>query len=175
MEDKRVLGVFFKEPLDQHYFREIVRKSNVSPNLVQKQIKELLKNKLILKKSEKANIKFYSANRTLTKFIALKKIHNLSLLFNSKLIDFLIDKLSPNSIILFGSFNSGTDVELSDIDIFVSVEKSSEILSKDLKKYETFLSRKIDLHIVIDFKKLSNELKNNIVNGTILYGYLKVF
>jgi predicted nucleotidyltransferase len=171
----RTLEVFFREPRTQHYFREIVRKSKVSPNLVQKEIKYLLKQNLIVKKEEKANIKFYSANRTLNEFIELKRIYNLYLISQSNLINFLVNKLSPNSIILFGSFNSGTDIEESDIDLFISLEKSSEVSAKDLKKFETLLNKKISLHIITNFKRLSSEFKNNVVNGTVLYGYLKGF
>jgi len=45
----------------------------------------------------------------------------------------------------------------------------------NLKKYEKELKRRINIFFESNFEKLSNELKNNIINGVILSGYLKVF
>jgi hypothetical protein len=45
----------------------------------------------------------------------------------------------------------------------------------DLDKFEKILNRKINLFFSEDFSRLSKELRNNIINGVILKGYLKVF
>ena len=61
------------------------------------------------------------------------------------------------------------DFEGSDIDLYIQSNRKS----LDLKKFEKTLNRKISLFYKRDFGKLSKELKNNIVNGTILKGHLR--
>ena len=70
---------------------------------------------------------------------------------------------------LFGSFQRGEDVEDSDIDLFVEACK----MDLDLNSYEKKLNRKIQIHFRKCFGKLPEELKNNIINGIVLYGYLE--
>jgi predicted nucleotidyltransferase len=171
----KILEVFFEEPLESHYFREIVRKSKVSPNIVQRQIRAMIKSKLIRYKGKQGNMKFYSANRDNSEFIYLKKLNNLKRIYQSRLIEKLDELLSPKAIVLFGSYSQGYDVENSDIDLLVIVEKTSKISDKALKNIEHQLHRKISLHIVQDFSKLSPELKNNMLNSVLLQGYHKVF
>ena len=101
----------------------------------------------------------------------LKKINTLKEIKESSLLDYLNDNLMPNLIILFGSASKGEDLEDSDIDLFI--ECSDKKL--DLSKFETKLHRKINLFLSKDFNKLSKELKNNLINGIILKGYLKVY
>ncbi|MCD6464256.1 nucleotidyltransferase domain-containing protein [Candidatus Woesearchaeota archaeon] len=74
-------------------------------------------------------------------------------------------------IVLFGSCARGEDIETSDIDLFVQAKEKA----LSLTKYENLLNRKISLFFKQNFLKLSNELKNNIINGIVLKGYLKVF
>ena len=89
----------------------------------------------------------------------------------SGLISYIYDSCLPNVIILFGSASKGEDLDESDIDLFVlSREKKL-----DFTKYEKLLNREIALFFEENFSKLSPELKNNILNGIILKGYLKVF
>ena len=77
----------------------------------------------------------------------------------------------PDVIILFGSASKGEDIMESDIDLFlISRERELDILD-----FETKLKRNISLLFSENFGELSNELKNNIINGVILKGYLKVF
>jgi len=45
----------------------------------------------------------------------------------------------------------------------------------NLAKYEKLLNRKITLFFEENFSRLSKELKNNILNGIVLKGYIKVF
>ena len=76
----------------------------------------------------------------------------------------------PSVIILFGSASRGEDLKESDLDIFLECKETK----LNAEKYEKELNRKINLFFG-EFNKLSSELKNNILNGTVLKGYLKVF
>ena len=71
---------------------------------------------------------------------------------------------------MYGSYLSGEDVEKSDIDLLI-ISKSKKTLK--IEKFEKKLNRKI--HIITEPKlnKLPEELKSEIINGLVLYGYLK--
>jgi predicted nucleotidyltransferase len=77
----------------------------------------------------------------------------------------------PQSIILFGSAAKGEDIGQSDIDLFIE----SKEISISLEKFEKPLKRKISILFKENFRDLSKELKNNIVNGIKLYGFLRAY
>lgn len=89
----------------------------------------------------------------------------------SGLLDYLETEYTPNCIILFGSGSRGEDTEESDIDIFIQAEENE----LNLQKYEKKLNRKISLLFEPKIDALSKELLNNLINGQVLSGYLKVF
>jgi predicted nucleotidyltransferase len=76
----------------------------------------------------------------------------------------------PDAIILFGSASKGEDIKGSDIDLYVQCNEKK----LELSKYEKKLNRKINLFFEKNFDKLSSELKQNIINGDKLKGFLKV-
>ena len=76
----------------------------------------------------------------------------------------------PQSVILFGSYSNGTDTEKSDIDIAV-ISSKKEI--PDFAKFESKMSRKINLHI-IDIMKTPKEFINSLANGVVLEGFVEM-
>lgn len=101
----------------------------------------------------------------------LLKAQNIVLrLHQSRTVEAIEKACYPSCIVLFGSASRGEDSENSDIDIFVQAKHKAI----DLSKFEDGLKRKI--HIVSEprIKALSQELLNNIINGIVLSGYLKV-
>jgi predicted nucleotidyltransferase len=101
----------------------------------------------------------------------MKKMFWINAIHSSGLLDYIADKMQPVCIIFFGSSEKGEDIESSDIDLFVEA-KEQEI---DVQKFSRLLTREISIHFKEHFNDLSKELKNNILNGTKLYGYLKIF
>lgn len=166
----KVAAVFFNEPVKNHYLIEISKKSKLAHTSVKKHL-TTLKNLSIIKESieEKGNRKFpiYKANINDETYRYYKKIYNILQL--KELTKFLKDSLMPKSIVLFGSYQKGEDIENSDIDIFIEC-KEEKI---DLTKFR--LNRNIQLHFKKNFSEYPKELKNNIINGTTLAGYLEVF
>ncbi len=165
----RVFNVFVKEPLKIHYIKEIAKKINLAPTAVKLHLNRLQKQNLLFKKKgERFN--GFVANRDNENFLFYKKIANLINLKESGILDFIVNSIYPQAIVLYGSYLKGEDVEASDIDLFI-LTQTEKLL--ELKKFETSLQRKI--HIILDknFKKLSKELKLEIINGLVLYGYLK--
>ncbi len=169
-----VLKVFFEDPSPNARFqlREISKKIHLAPISVKNYLTELDKEDLIVKIKHRAhNYPLYSANRENELFRLLKKINTILCLRNSGLLAYINDLCMPEVIILFGSAAKGEDILESDIDLFIQCKEKKMML----KKYEQRCKRNINLFFAEDFDKLSKEFKNNIINGVILKGYLKVF
>jgi predicted nucleotidyltransferase len=166
----KVLGCFFNDPLKEFGLRELSRISKIAPKSVKNYLKKFLSKKIIIEK--KINkIPVYFANRENKDFIFYKKISNMNIINESGIIDYIYDSCLPDAIILFGSFSRGEDIKDSDIDIYV--QSKEKILM--LENYEKLIKKRINVLFSSTFDKLSNELKNNLINGKILKGYLKVF
>ena len=169
----KIAGVFFKEPMSEHGLLELGRKTGIAHTSVKNHLETLKRMKIISERTEKKgnrNYPAYKAEQTKT-FRDHKKLYNLSELMDSGLIEHIKEKLTTKSIALFGSYQKGEDTEDSDIDLFVETEKAE----LDLSKFEKTLKRKIQLHFKENFKKYPPELKNSIINGTVLEGYLEAF
>lgn len=168
----RTAEVFFLEPTKEHYLMEISRKTKVAHTSIKNNLDKLEKEKIIRKRIEiKASRKFpiFTANISDFEYKSIKRVYNLQTITKIKLIKYLQDKLMPKSIVLFGSYIRGEDIEDSDIDIFVECKKGNITLEKFNKK----LKRNIELHFKEDFNKYPKELKNNIINGIVLSGFLE--
>jgi len=164
----KLLKVFFDSPTESFRLRELSRLSIISPFSVMRYLKEFEEEELI-KKYQKRDISFYKAVRDNERFILYKKISILYELSESGLVGFLWDKLSPEAIILYGSYAKGESVEESDVDIFI-IGKDRKI---NIEEFEKKLNKTIHLMFEEDAKKISKELKNNLINGIILKGYFK--
>lgn len=169
----KTASVFFYEPTVKHYLKEVSLKTKVAHTSVKKHLSELVKQKIILEKSEKKGKRIYPiylSNLEGRGYKHYKTIFNLDNIFLSNLIGYLEEKIMPKSIVVFGSYFIGEDIEDSDIDLFVEAEE----IDLDLSKYEKKLKRKIQLHFSKNFNSYSTELKNNILNGKILFGNLEL-
>ncbi|MCK4555662.1 MAG: nucleotidyltransferase domain-containing protein [Candidatus Aenigmarchaeota archaeon] len=170
-----VLKVFFDNPSPEGFglqLREISRAVKLAPTSVKNYLDNLEKEGLIVVKRHRVQrYPEYRANRESEKFRFLKKTDILFSIRHSGLLKYLDDVCMPDAIVLFGSAARGEDTADSDIDIFLLCKEKK----LDLKKFEKKLKRKISPFFSSDFNKLSDELKNNIINGLILKGYLKVF
>jgi len=171
----KILQVFFEDPLPEgigFHLREISRKAGIAPPSVKRYLQELEKEKLVVRKRHRVHgYPVYYANRDSDYFRLLKKQDTVRSIKETGLLDFLAKSCMPDAVVLFGSASRGEDLKKSDIDLFLLC-KEKRI---DLAAYEMVLGRKLHVFFAERFNKLSNELKNNIINGTIIYGYLKVF
>lgn len=159
-----VLGVFFREPTEMQFIKGISRKIGLAHTSVMKYIKELEAEELILKKKGRP-FDGYVANRDSEKFKFYKQVYNLNSLFEVR--EEIVDKIGPKTIILFGSYQGGEDIEGSDVDILV-VSKIRKDL--DLKKIEKKIERNIHLTFVEKIENLDENIQKNVRNGWVLYG-----
>lgn len=172
----KVAGVFFQEPSKEHYLKQISKKSKLAHTSVKKILKDLKKEDIIKEKKYQRGSRYfpvYFANTETKKYKHYKKIFNLDKIYSSGIIEFLKTETMPETIVLFGSYLKGEDTEESDVDLFIQA-KSSQTDTK-LKKFEKKLGRNIQLHFKEKFQDYNAEMKNNILNGLILYGYLEIF
>jgi len=170
----RVAGVFFNEPSKSHSLMGISKEINLSHTSVINYLNDLIKLEIVhveIEKKGKRNFPVYSSNNQGENYKKYKRIYNLSQLEESGLIKYLRDKLMPKSIVLFGSYSKGEDIENSDIDLFLECKKEDINISGFEKK----INRKIELHFKEHFNDYPKELKNNIINGIILNGYLEAY
>ena len=170
----RVLKVFLDNPLEEFGLRETSRKAGISPASVLNYLRALEKEEFIKKIKKKIN-PAYIAQRDNENFKFYKKLSILEELHSSGIIDELWQKIAPEAIILYGSYAKGEAVDNSDIDLFaISKNAKKTILDYKLdKKYARIIGKEI--HIIIDnVKNIPDKLMNNLINGIILKGYLKV-
>lgn len=164
----KILKLFLFSPNDSFRLRELSKLSEISPSSVINYLNEFEKENLIIP-YEKRGIPFYKSNLESERLTFYRKIAILYELENSGVIDFLWDKLAPESIILYGSYAKGEFTEDSDIDLFI-VGNEKEI---DLSDFERKLDAPIHLMFEKDIKKIPCSLKNNLANGVVLKGYFK--
>lgn len=173
----KILQPFFTDPTSEGIgLREISRLTGLSTPSVKLHLDNFVKDGILVKKdAAKYGLKrkqpVYMAKGDSESFRYLKKLNIINLLYSTGLIEYLFNKCQPDIIILFGSSSRGEDIKESDIDLYLQCSERDA----DLKKFESLIRRKIQLHFYRDFQKISPELKNNIINGVIMDGYLKVF
>jgi len=169
---EQIKNYFFLNSTTRLRVRQIEREVKVPLPSVIRYTKEL-EQEGILKSTSIANVRLYSADRTSQTFLLEKKLFNIRSLFSCGLVDFLVQEYSNPTIIVFGSYSRGEDVENSDIDLYLETQKK-EI--KSLGLFKKKLKRKIQLFKYKNIKEIKNkELANNIINGVILNGFIEVF
>ncbi len=166
----RVLQEFFNSPRKDFQMRELSRRVKLAQPSIINHLKALSKENLIIKE-KKGIYPTFRANRENNMFSLYKKIDLMLRLKQIGLLDYINDLCMPDSLILFGSASRGEDIEGSDIDIFIQAPEKN----LSLENYEKQINRKISLFFEENFMRLSKELKNNILNGILLKGYIKVF
>ena len=166
----KLLKIFFFNPLESFRLRELSRLSGISPPSVMSYLHDF-ESKSLIRKYKKRGIPFYKAEIDNEKFKEYKKLSILFELNHSGVLDFLWEELSPESIILYGSYARGESVGGSDVDMFI-IGKEKKL---NLDKFERKIGKKFHLFFEKDVKKIPKELKNNLINGIVLRGYLKLF
>ena len=165
----KILELFIEFPSKDFSARGLARDLKLSHATILKYLADLSKLELV-KKKETTLYPTYFANTENPKYKFYKKNWLILKITESRFVDYLQKETLPSSIILFGSGAKATFTEKSDIDIFVEAKETK----LDLTKYEKKLNHNIHVLFESNINHLSKELRNNIVNGVILYGYIKV-
>ncbi len=159
---EKILELLFDFPTRKFHVREISKILKISAPAISNNVKKLENEGLII--NNKGFISEIYAKID-NKFKRLKRVSNLKKIYESGLEDCLIEKFPLTTVVLFGSYSRGEDIEKSDIDIAV-FNKEKKI---NIEIFEKRLNRKINIEF-IEFKKISAELKESIINGIVLSG-----
>ena len=145
--------------------RQLALELDVSQPAIKKALPTLEKLDYVnVLKDQRLSISLNTKNH---KVMQLKRVDNLTHLYESDLVDFLEKELPGATIILFGSFSRGEDTLDSDIDIAVIARKEKKI---DLEKYEKQFEREININYYESFRDIHKDLKENLANGILLIG-----
>lgn len=167
----KIKEYFFTTPTTKLRVRHIEKTLKLPLPSVIRYCKEL-ETEGILKIINTGNVVFYTADRANERFLLEKKLFNIKQLHTSGLVNYLKTELHTPTIIVFGSYSKGEDVEDSDIDLYLETTKK-EI---DLSKFEKLLKRHIQMFIHKNIQEVKNpHLANNILNGIVLNGFVEVF
>ncbi len=161
------LRPFFEDCYRRINVREYSRIMKISPPTASKRLLGYNKEKLLLIEKDKNYIYFY-ADKNSKDFIDLSRIYWRNRF--SDIVDSLNGILLSPTIILFGSLAKAETKSDSDIDLCIIASKKKINLSGFEKK----LKRKIQLFFFNSIKDIDKELANNIVNGYVLNGKIRL-
>lgn len=163
---------FFVNPSDRLRVRQMEKKLGLPLPSVIRYCRELKKEGM-LKTVVTGGVTFYTADRADGRFLLEKRLYNIGQLYKTGLVEHVRKELHNPVMIVFGSYERGEDIEGSDIDLYVQTPSKKRI---DLGRYERMLGRKIQLFVHKGPDEIRNKhLANNILNGTVLNGFLEVF
>jgi len=158
-----ILKCFFEYPLSAFSVRELAKKTKLPSSTVQRYLKEMKKKKILNKDGalwDSPSMRFRKA------FFMMDKI------VDSGLLEFLDVVFKPRAVVVFGSIRKGEyDID-SDVDIFIESDISEDV---DLSRFERKIGKhKIELFVKKSINDLPKNLRNNVLNGIKLVGYLDV-
>ena len=162
------LWPFFEDCYRRISVREYAKIVKVSPPTGSAMLLKMRKNGLLVMEKDR-NYLFFHANKENKDFIDLSRIYWRDKL--NELILHLDRNLVLSSVVLFGSLAKAESLSDSDIDIAIFANKKE----LNLINFEKKLKRKIQLFFFDSVNKIENkELANNILNGYVLFGRLKL-
>lgn len=164
------LSPFIEDCYRRVSIREYAKQIEVSPPTASKVLKEM-HSKNLLKKEVFRNFIFFWANKEDKTFIELSRIYWKERFESIGLLKHLEESLTNPTVILFGSLSKAENKIDSDVDLAIFGEKKKLRLGE----YEKKLKRKVQIFNFNSIEKVENkELLNNVVNGIILIGRLKL-
>ncbi len=167
MGHDEIKELFFENPSSEFYLRQIARLTKTPKTTASAILNNLTREKIILKvKSEPFDR--YIANTGMSSYKFYKKQFILEKIHKSGLIGYLAEQAHPKSIVLFGSSAKGEYNSESDIDIFLEAPEKK----LDLNQFQ--LNHKVSLFFAPSIRKISEELRNNVINGIVLHGIIRL-
>lgn len=163
-----ILEVFLEKPTQDFSIRGISRELTMSHATVLKHMNDL-ETLGIVKRRATTLYPVFSAHTEHKLFRSLQASWLTLRLRQSGILEYLHKNLLPSCVVLYGSASKGTLNELSDIDLYVQAKRKK----LNVGTYEKKLRRKIHFLFESKFKDLNKELRNNIINGIVVDGYLK--
>ncbi len=172
---RKVLYWFFSYPTREVSLNDLTKLANISKTTANKVITQLQKEGF-LKVTTLGNIWRILCIQQ-HDFNTIRKIpYNLELIYASGIIQAVLKNIeNPRTIILFGSYRKGDDVDNSDIDIAVETFDNQEVKIFELGTLPLLGYRKNVKVNLLKFSrnKIDLNLFANIANGIVIYGFLE--
>lgn len=172
-----LLLLFFLNPEKEYYVRGLEKKLGISVGNIRREILKLEKDNVVISR-QMGNLKLYRVNRDNPLYPELRKIVLCSIGVQKLLSPFFSDNIY-SAVFIYGSYARDEIDFLSDIDLFVAVDKELKIseynkLNKRIGGLEEKIGREInlDLRTKSEFAKLKKE-KNSYINDVL--GSKKIF
>ena len=156
---EKIKSLFFQHTLRRWHFEAILAESGISRERVNHFLKELLKDKFVIRVKKKGKMPYYLANRESAKFRSEKRLYGLRMLEESELFENLNSCKGIKTAILFGSFARGDWSRSSDIDLFIYGDDTE--FEKGL--YETRLHRDIQVFAYQNTRMLKKKLDQTVI------------
>lgn len=165
----RMLRLFIEEPDAGFSIREIARRLKQNHATILSHINPFVRLEIILI-NKTTLYPTYHANTANGHYKFYKKNEIVFDINESGIIQYIQEKAFPACIILYGSCAKGDYRKASDIDLFVEANGAK----LDLAKFEKTLGRVIHVIFEPKIRNLASPLQNNILNGIILCGFVKL-
>jgi len=165
-----LLQIFFSNPEDSFYGRELARKIGTSAGNTRKMLMRL-KDEGLLGTTEMGNLKFYSVNRAYPLFFEFKKIIDKTVGIEHQLRMGFRSLKGLKFAFLFGSYVKGDFMADSDIDVFVIGDVDENELMKKIKKVEEIVGREVNFHVA-DEREFVEKLKGKFFYKDIVRNYI---
>jgi len=163
---RKLLALFFANPEDEFYIRQLSRKLDEETNAIRRELL-MLENAGILISRAEGNLKLYKVNRNSPVFNELKGI----ILKTEGLGTILRQELKDKGILfafIYGSYAEGRERKGSDIDLMVIGDVPVDKFNRIISELERKIGRDINYLIYPEkefIKKLSSGFIRDVVNG----------
>jgi predicted nucleotidyltransferase len=155
---RAIFELYFSHPEKKYYLRELERILHQPVQNIRRELISLEKNG-IFQREKMGNQVYYSLNAESPIFKELKGIVSKTIGVESELRKILVNVGQISAAFIFGSFASGTEDYLSDVDLMIIGNIDEDNLIGEISKLETSIEREINYHIFSssDFEKRLKE------------------
>jgi predicted nucleotidyltransferase/biotin operon repressor len=168
-KENRILELFLNSSIKPWHFDELVKKTKMSRSVVLKWLDRLQKEGIIKKVKERGKMPYFVSDFENPGYKNKKRLYSLNRLYESGLLNHLMELKNAKTVILFGSFARADWYIDSDIDIFIYGEDDGfnpyPYQSKLKRSIQHFVAKDKD-----DIKKFTPEFLRNLANGYIIKG-----
>ncbi len=155
----KILTLFFSNPENRFYIRELSRKIDENINSVRRELRKLEEIGLLDSERE-GNLKYYLINKKIPIYEELKNIFLKTEGVGALIRENLGDLGNIKKAFIYGSFARGEEKLKSDIDLMIIGEADQEKLSLLVRKLEARISREIN-YVVFTEKEFKERKERN--------------
>lgn len=157
---KALFRLYFTNPENEYYLRELERILGIPVAVIRKELTRLKKDGIFISR-KKANLVFYSINKSYPLFEELKSIISKTIGVTASLQDVLKNIKGAEIAFIYGSFAKNSERPTSDIDICIIGDINENTLIREVKKIEGALKREINYTLYTLSEFLSKKRKKD--------------